>query len=195
MSVKVVRIKVASHLAALNQPAISLEILKRQHALVKRRKAEAQHAGGARKSPIMLAAISACITARPPILQTSCPVILSMPEGFERRPRRQVLQPGNLIAQVLVLGLQGSTSHFGLLELVPQLGHLRLKCSKPLRQIDNEPAQGVGRQRLRSIVRKRAHAVLNQTSATGATSMPGNLPRLVTGADFRATDLHTTGQS
>ena len=34
VSVKVVRIKVASHLAALNQPAISLEILKRQHALV-----------------------------------------------------------------------------------------------------------------------------------------------------------------
>jgi hypothetical protein len=33
VSVKVVRIKVASHLAALNQPAISLEILKRQHAL------------------------------------------------------------------------------------------------------------------------------------------------------------------
>ncbi|WP_164555305.1 hypothetical protein, partial [Paracoccus haematequi] len=33
-SVNVVRIKVASHLAALNQPAISLEILKRQHALV-----------------------------------------------------------------------------------------------------------------------------------------------------------------
>ncbi|WP_206436892.1 hypothetical protein, partial [Paracoccus haematequi] len=32
-SVNVVRIKVASHLAALNQPAISLEILKRQHAL------------------------------------------------------------------------------------------------------------------------------------------------------------------
>jgi hypothetical protein len=36
VSVKVVRIKVASHLAALNQPAISLEILKRQHALVLR---------------------------------------------------------------------------------------------------------------------------------------------------------------
>jgi hypothetical protein len=35
VSVKVVRIKVASHLAALNQPAISLEILKRQHALAK----------------------------------------------------------------------------------------------------------------------------------------------------------------
>ncbi|WP_164555348.1 hypothetical protein, partial [Paracoccus haematequi] len=33
VSVNVVRIKVASHLAALNQPAISLEILKRQHAL------------------------------------------------------------------------------------------------------------------------------------------------------------------
>ena len=33
VSVNVVRIKVASHLTALNQPAISLEILKRQHAL------------------------------------------------------------------------------------------------------------------------------------------------------------------
>lgn len=33
VSVKVVRIKVASHLAALNQPTISLEILKHQHAL------------------------------------------------------------------------------------------------------------------------------------------------------------------
>ena len=37
---------------------------------------------------------------------------------FERRPRRQVLQPRDLIAQILVLGLQSSTSHFGLFELV-----------------------------------------------------------------------------
>lgn len=47
-----------------------------------------------------------------------------------------------------------------------------------MRKIDNEPAQGVGRQRLRSIVRKRAHALWNQTSATSATIMPGNLPQL-----------------
>ncbi|WP_265501975.1 hypothetical protein [Paracoccus beibuensis] len=97
---------------------------------------------------------------------------------FERRSGRQVLQARDLVEQVLVLNLQGSTSHFGLLELIPQLGHLRLEGSKPLRQIDNEPAQGVGRQRLRSIVRKRAHALWNQTSATGATIMPENLPQL-----------------
>ena len=47
--------------------------------------------------------------------------------GFERRPRRQVLQPRDLIAQFLVLDLQGGPGRLGCRELIAQVGHLVLE--------------------------------------------------------------------
>lgn len=43
---------------------------------------------------------------------------------FERWPRRQALQPGDFIAQVLVLNLQSNPCCFGRGQLVSQLSHL-----------------------------------------------------------------------
>ena len=64
------------------------------------------------------------------------------------------------------------------IELAPQFGPLRLEDAKPLRQIQNEPAQGVGSRHLRDIIRPWAHTILNQPIIFSANALPGNLSRL-----------------
>ena len=72
---------------------------------------------------------------------------------FERRARRQVLQPRDLIAQFLVLDLQGGPGRLGCRELIAQVGHLVLERLKPLQQITHEPTQTAGAQRPKGIIR------------------------------------------
>ncbi|MBM3605476.1 MAG: hypothetical protein FJX25_12215 [Alphaproteobacteria bacterium] len=71
---------------------------------------------------------------------------------FERRPGRQVLQPRNPIAQLLVLGLRSSPGRLDRRELICEMGHMVFEAMKPPRQINDEPTQTIGVQRLKGII-------------------------------------------
>src|SRR5271166_5297255 len=96
------------------------------------------------------------------------------PGRLERRTRRQMLQPRNLVLQRLVLNPLHRQSFAQLLVLRPQTPHLR-------NQIANQTEQLGRRHAFKRINRERRHTGLNQ-AVVNAPFPPGNLPRLPNGA-------------
>ena len=80
--------------------------------------------------------------------------------GFERRSRRQGLQPRNLVAQLLVLGLKRNPFQRGCLELIAKPGHLLFERLQPSRQINHQSTQGIGARCLTGIIGRQAHTTL-----------------------------------